>query len=213
MNQPLAAIRTSAETALRWLTQEPPDVEAARKSIQRAIGNSYRAANVIRSFREMIGESASGAASFDINQIIADLLDLLSLDLRRHRIAVETALTGDLGPLSGDRPQIERVVANLITNAIDAMSGIHDRPRQLRIRSERDENGDALISVEDSGKGLEPAHRDRIFEPFFTTKPDGMGLGLALCRSIVEAHDGRLWAAPNLPHGSVFRFILPNRAR
>ncbi len=133
----------------------------------------------------------------------------MRLDLHRQRIAVETELAADLAAIRGDRAQIESVIVNLVANAIDAMSAVHGRPRRLRIRSERDATGAARISIEDSGEGLDPAHSERIFEPFFSTKPHGMGLGLAICRSIVEAHGGRLRATPNLLHGSVVCFDIP----
>ncbi|MEI9885525.1 MAG: HAMP domain-containing sensor histidine kinase [Rhizomicrobium sp.] len=212
VNQPLAAILTNAEAALVWLAKNPPDLDEAREAIERVVGNSGRAADVVRSFRETACGSAPAIAGFEIaiNDIIDKLLDLLHLDLRRHRIAVETAFGANLA-VRADGDQIERVIANLVTNAVQAMSGVDGRPRRLRIGSEGDGSGGVLVSIADTGEGLDPAHLGRIFDPFFTTKRGGTGLGLPICRSIVEAHGGRLWAAPNLPHGSVFRFTLPNR--
>jgi signal transduction histidine kinase len=207
--QPLTAMLTNAETAVLWLTRDPPNLDEAKQAIERIIGNSRRATDVVRNVRDLVRKSPPVTASFDMNGVIKDLLNLMSLDLRQHGVAVETELAENLKPISCDRVQLQRVVANLTTNGIEAMRAV-DRQRTLRISTQANEHGDVLVAVEDSGKGLDESNIDRIFDPFFTTKREGMGLGLSICRSIVEAHGGRLWAAPNLPHGSIFRFIIPN---
>lgn len=209
VNQPLAAILTNAETALRWLRKDPANVDEAVKALERIVGNSHRAAAVLNSVRNLVRQPAPVLASFDINDLIKDLLDLMDLDLRRHGVVVETELADKVDPIAGDRRQLERVVANLISNGIAATSAVEDRPRYLRISTQVGNRGDVLVEVRDSGIGFDPAHVDRIFDPFFTTKPEGMGLGLSICRVIIEASGGRLWAMPNLPYGSTFRFVIP----
>jgi signal transduction histidine kinase len=208
--QPLTAMLTNAETAVLWLTRDPPDLDEAKQAVERIIGNSRRAANVVRNVRDLARKSSPVTADLDINETIKDLLNLMSLDLRQHGVAVETELAENLDPISGDSVQLQRVVANLVTNGIEAMSEVPDRQRKLRISTQLDEHGDVQVAVEDSGKGLDEANIDRIFDPFFTTKRDGMGLGLSICHSIVEAHGGRLRAMPNRPHGSIFSFVIPN---
>ena len=210
VNQPLTAILTNAETALLWLTRDPMNLDEAKQAIERIIGNTLRAADVVRGVRNLVRKSPPIAANLDINDLIKDLLNLVSLNLRLHRIAVEVDLAENLESIRGDHGQLERVVANLVANGIEAMSTVQDRQRKLRISTRPDKNGDVLVAVEDTGTGLDPALIDRIFDPLFTTKCDGMGLGLWICRSIVTAHGGRLWAAPNLPHGSIFRFVVPS---
>ncbi|WP_165779854.1 sensor histidine kinase [Mesorhizobium sanjuanii] len=209
VNQPLTAILTNAETALQWLTRDPANLDEAKQAIERIIGNTLRAAGVVRGVRDLVRKSPPMAANLDINNLIKGLLNLVSLDLRLHRIAVEVELAENLEPVMGHHGQLERVVANLVANGIEAMRTVQDRQRELRISTRLDKDGDVLVAVEDTGTGLDPALVDRIFDPLFTTKCEGMGLGLWICRSIVTAHGGRLWATPNLPHGSIFRFVVP----
>lgn len=210
VNQPLTAILTNAETALLWLTRDPMNLDEAKQAIERIIGNTLRAADVVRGVRDLVRKSPPIAVNLDINDLIKDLLNLVSLNLRVHRIAVEVDLAENLESIRGDHGQLERVVANLVANGIEAMSTVQDRQRKLRVSTRPDKNGDVLVAVEDTGTGLDPALIDRIFDPLFTTKCEGMGLGLWICRSIVTAHGGRLWATPNLPHGSIFRFVVPS---
>jgi len=209
VNQPLAAILTSAEAALRWLATDPPNLLKAQQAIERVIRNGRRAANVTKGVRDLIRKSLPVADDLDINDVIRDVLDLSSVDLHCHAITVEAELADGLKPVKGDRTQLERLVANLVANGIDAMSAVEDRQRKLRISTRTCEPGTVLVTVEDSGIGFDPAKVEHIFDPFFTTKRDGMGLGLSICRSIVEAHGGRLSATPKCPHGSAFNFILP----
>jgi signal transduction histidine kinase len=148
----------------------------------------------------------------DINDAIRDVLVLMRSELRDRQVALETELSGGLQPIMGDRVQLQQVILNLIMNGIEAMSAVMRQPRVLRVRSQIDGPGDVLIAIEDSGPGLSPEIMDRLFDPFFTTKPSGLGMGLSICRSIVDAHGGRLWASPQSPQGAVFQFTLPTAA-
>jgi PAS domain S-box-containing protein len=209
VNQPLMAIVTNAETCLRWLESDRPDLDEARQAAERIVRNGHRAADILRSIRGMARKSGPEMTLFDINDAVRDVLALIRGEMRRHDVLLETELFPDLGSIMGDRVQLQQVILNLIRNGIEAMSALTLRPRVLRVSSQTDEHGNVIIAVTDTGTGLDPAKVDCIFDPFFTTKPEGMGMGLSICRSIVEAHGGRLWASPNLPYGSVFRFTLP----
>jgi signal transduction histidine kinase len=145
----------------------------------------------------------------DMNGAIGEILELLRAELRRHDISLETDLRSDIPPIMGDRVQLQQVILNLIMNGIEAMSTIVDRPKRLRVSSRSGEAGGVLIAVEDSGPGLDPVAVDLIFDPLFSTKPGGLGLGLSICRSVVGAHGGRVWASPNMHFGSTFQFVLP----
>jgi len=145
----------------------------------------------------------------DINDVIAEVLALTRSELRRHDVSLETELSGDLETVMADRIQVQQVILNLVMNGIEAMNAIMDRPRVLRVSSRIDGPDSVLIAVTDTGMGLDPTKMDRIFDAFFTTKPEGMGMGLSICRSIIEAHGGRLWASPNLPYGGVIQFTMP----
>ncbi len=211
VNQPLAAILTNAEVALRWLQREPANLDEAREAIESIIGNSRRAAGVVRSFRTLVRQLTPALPDLDINAVIKDLLSLLKLEFERHGIVVRTRLAANLSPIQGDRGKLEQVLANLVANGIDAVCAVEGRQRLLQIATRLDERGDVLVEVEDTGIGIDPAKFDRIFDTLFTTKREGTGLGLSICRSIVESHGGRLWAEPNHPHGSIFRFVIPAR--
>lgn len=213
VNQPLAAILINANVAMLCLAKTCPDLAEAREAIEDIIGNTERASAVVRGVRDFIREAAPVLADLDIAGVIEDALQLLHFELRRHAIVVETDLAVGLGPIKGDRVQLERVVVNLVKNAVEAMSAVRDWPRKLRIVTRLGHQSELLVAVEDSGTGIDPANIRRIFDPLFTSKRDGMGLGLSMCRSIVEAHGGRLWASPNRPHGSVFSFVLPSSRR
>lgn len=213
VNQPLAAIVVSAEIALEWLTREPPNLDLAKRAIERVIGNGLRAADVARSARDQVMRAPLVLVDLDINRVIDFALELRVPHLDRHGILVEAALEPALPRVGGDRVQLERLVSNLIANAVDAMANVEGRPRTLRITTGRDEAGNVLVAVKDCGSGLDPIHLARIFDPFFTTKAHGTGLGLSICRSIVESHGGELRATPNFPHGSTFSFTLPVRQR
>lgn len=209
VSQPLTAVLTNAGAALRWLTLEPANVHEARSAIEEIIGASRRAACGLQCLHVSGGPCAWAPSDVDVNAVITSVLDLLSLDIRRHGVEVETEFTDGLRPIRGGRGQLECVVSNLIRNAIDAMSEVEGKQRKLRIRTQSDKQGEVLTAVEDSGTGIQPRDAKRIFDPFFTTKRGGMGAGLWISRSIVEAYGGRLWATPNLPKGSIFKFVIP----
>jgi PAS domain S-box-containing protein len=213
VNQPLMAIVTNAETCLVWLAKDEPDIEEARAAADRVVKNGHRAGDVIKSIRALVRRSSPEMTKLDINGVIEDILDLMRVELRRHHVSFETALLPGLEPVLGERVQLQQVIANLVMNGVEAMSTVMHRPRKLRIDTQLDGDGNVLIAVEDSGTGLDPANMSRIFDPLFTTKREGMGMGLSICRSIVEAHGGRLWASPHPLHGSIFRFTLPTVAK
>jgi C4-dicarboxylate-specific signal transduction histidine kinase len=209
INQPLAAVATSGNAGLRWLNRGQPDLDAARDALSRIVRDAHRAGNVIHGLRALAQKSGPQKTELDINDAIQEVLELSRNDLQQHGVVPHTDLSAEVRPVFGDRVQLQQVLLNLITNAVDAMSAITDCPKVLTIASECVEPDGMLVAVEDTGTGLDPAMADRVFTPFVTTKPNGMGMGLAICRSIIEAHGGRLWVSPNAPHGTVFRFTVP----
>jgi PAS domain S-box-containing protein len=212
INQPLGAIVTNANACLRWLNRDKPDLDEARDAISRIARDGMRAGDVIRGLRALAKKSGPDLAALDIDDAIQEVLALTHSERQRHGVELRTDLfTGDR-PVFGDRVQLQQVILNLIINGIEAMSAIVDRPRVLAVSSKPVETGGMLVTVEDTGPGLDPTSADRIFDPFFTTKPNGMGMGLAICRSIIEAHGGRFWVSPQQPHGTAFRFTVPAAA-
>ena len=209
VNQPLMAIMTNANACLQWLTIAPPDLTEATDAAKRIVRDSQRAGDFIKSIRALARKSSPENILLDINVTIQEALIFIRSELRRHAITIEHHLSSNLPHVVGDRVQLQQVVLNLMINSIEAMSAGKNQPRMLQLSSEMDGIGDVLISISDTGIGLDPTKIDQIFEPFFSTKPDGIGMGLSICRSIIEAHGGRLWASPNLPNGSTFRFTLP----
>jgi C4-dicarboxylate-specific signal transduction histidine kinase len=212
INQPLAAIVSSGNSGLRWLTAKTPDLEEVAASLKRIVSDGHRAGQIVENVRAMFKREAQKKAPAEINRVVGEVLDLMRSDFAKHRVSVRTVYTQDLPEPVVDRVQLQQVIVNLIRNAIDSMQSTIDRERILRIRTEANEADEILLSIEDSGIGLDTRNVDRLFEPFFTTKPDGMGMGLSICRSIIEAHGGRLWAAPGRPHGAIFEIVLPTRA-
>lgn len=210
INQPLASMVTNADAALRWLGRNSPDVEETTAALKRIVSDGHRAGQVIEGIRTMFKKGAQERVSLNLNRIIGDVLRRSQGEAQMRRVSVEAALDEQLPPITGNPIQLQQVVSNLVANAIDAMSSVTDRPRVLRVTSETQASGNVLVSVEDSGEGLDPEFKDRIFEPFFTTKSDGMGMGLMFCRSIVEAHGGQIQATANIPQGAVFKFTLPD---
>ena len=213
INQPIGAMVASGNACLRWLAKDQPQLDEARRSVERIVRDGHRASEIIKSVRALAGRSTPARAELDINAALREVLSLMRGELHQHDVALETDLSDGLEPVMGDRVQLEQVVLNLILNAVDAMSMNTSAPRVLRVRSQSGEPGAVLIAVEDSGPGLAPEAMDRLFDAFFTTKPSGMGMGLSICRSIISAHGGRLWASQRLPHGAVFQFTLPVAAR
>jgi PAS domain S-box-containing protein len=213
INQPLFAIVANGGACLRWLARDKPQLDAARRSAERVIRDAHRAGDIIKSVRTLAGTSAPDITELDINDSIHEVLNLIRSELHEHHVALDSELSDGLPPVMGDRVQLQQVILNLVMNAVEAMSTNTSEPRMLRLRSRSDGPGTALIAVEDSGPGVAPETMDRVFEALFTTKPTGMGMGLSICRSIVNAHGGRLWVSPGSPRGAVFQFTVPTAAQ
>ncbi len=211
INQPLAAVAMNASASLRWLAQQPPNLAEARQAIANATTEVNRASGVIERLRSLLKKASPEMRPVDVNEVIREVLALVHKELIAGGVALHTQLAPDLPTVLGDRIQLQQVMLNLIMNAIDAMLMIKDRPRTLLIKSVKDAE-DVRIEVQDSGKGIDPEHASRIFDSFFTTKQEGIGMGLSISRSIVEAHGGRLRATPGSSHGAVFQMILPKAA-
>lgn len=210
LNQPLMAIVASGETCLLRLEKIPPEIEKARAAAQRVIRDGHRASEVIKSIRALLKKAPSENLEFEANRAIRDVIDLTQARIRKEGIILDVDLQG-IATVLGDRGQFQQVVLNLVANAIDAMADVTDRGRMLRVEA-RERAGSLTISVEDSGRGLDPGSSGKIYDAFFTTKPEGLGMGLAISRSIVEIHGGRLWAEPKLPNGTRFVFEIPAAA-
>jgi C4-dicarboxylate-specific signal transduction histidine kinase len=208
VNQPLGAIVTSAAAGARWLATKPPQMGKARRALERIANDGKRAAAVIGRIRALMKRQAPRKEWLDINEAILEVVALAQYQLRRSEILLETPLGHDLPLVRGDRVQLQQVLLNLIVNAIEAMSS-DERRRELTIVSAVDGPEAVAIEVRDSGMGLDPERAAHLFEPFYTTKAEGLGIGLSISRSIVEAHGGQLSAASNAPRGAVFRFSLP----
>ncbi len=209
VNQPLTGLVTSGNACLRWLAGETPDLEAARRAVERMINDGSRAGEVIGRIRAMVRKSPPRRDTLNINETIMEVIALIRSEVQRNCISLRTELSNDLPLVPGDRIQLQQVVLNLIVNAIEAMSGVSHLQRELSVASVQDGSNGVLVTVRDSGTGLDRTSLDRLFEAFYTTKADGMGMGLAISRTIIEAHGGQLWAAPNEPQGAIFRFRLP----
>ncbi len=209
VNQPLSGIITNASTCLRMLDADPPNVDGARETAQRTIRDGHRAADVITRLRALFSKKDASTEWVDLNEATREVIALSRSELQRSQVISRLELADDLPPVTGDRVQLQQVVLNLVLNATDAMRGIDNRPMQLIVRTERDEGDHVRLTVQDAGVGLEAQAVDKLFEPFYTTKNGGMGIGLSVSRSIIENHQGRLWATPNDGPGAAFSFSLP----
>ncbi|HEX3536977.1 MAG TPA: ATP-binding protein [Stellaceae bacterium] len=209
INQPLAAIVVNAGACARLLRKQPAAIEDARAAAEAIVSDGQRAGDVITRVRSLVSKQAPVQSPVDINQLIRETVALARGACRRQKVSLRTALTADLPPVLGDAIQLQQLFLNLITNGIEAMAETVDRPRRLTIRSKAEDPGSVLVVVEDNGNGLDAACVDRLFESFYTTKPGGIGLGLAISKSIVEAHGGRLSASPATPFGAQFTVALP----
>ena len=207
MNQPLAAIVANASAGLRWAERIPPAIDRARECFEQIVRAGQHAADVLEGVRTMFKSKELASVQIDLNQLINEVLTLVQGAVKRHDITVRTELDAAIMPVTGNRVQLQQVLFNLITNAIEAMETVADRT--MLVKSERENSGQARVTVEDSGTGIEPHHIDKIFGSFFTTKVDGMGMGLSICQSIIESHGGRLCASPGRSRGAVFQFTLP----
>jgi C4-dicarboxylate-specific signal transduction histidine kinase len=208
VNQPLSGIMTNAATCLRMLNSDPPNIDGARETARRAIRDGNRASDVITRLRALFGKKEVGTELVDLNEASREVVALSLSDLQRNRVILLVDFADCLPPVRGDRIQLQQVVLNLVRNASDAMSCVEDRPRRLTIGTET-VGGDVRLTVQDSGIGFSPETADRLFESFYTTKEDGMGIGLSVSRSIIQAHNGQLWATPNNGPGVTFAFSIP----
>jgi signal transduction histidine kinase len=209
VNQPLSGVITNASTCLRMLAADPPNVDGACETARRTIRDGNRASDVITRLRALFSKKDASTESVDLNEAAREVIALSLSELQRNQVILRPEFGDDLPPVTGDRVQLQQVILNLLLNASDAMGGVNDRPRQLTIKTERDEGDRVRLTVQDAGVGFESQGVDKLFEAFYTTKSDGMGIGLSISRSIIESHHGRLWAAPNDGPGATFSFSIP----
>jgi len=209
INQPLAAIVTNGNAGLRWLRSQRPNLAEVGSAMERIIKDSYRASAIISRIRSLVKKTAPRSESVDLDEVIREVLALAESEARRNDVIMKREVADDLPHVVGDRVQLQQVILNLVMNGLESISKSANGSRELSIVSRRQTDDSVLIVVRDSGVGLDPATAPQVFDAFFTTKPDGMGMGLAISRTIIESHGGRLWAEPNSPHGAVFQFTLP----
>jgi C4-dicarboxylate-specific signal transduction histidine kinase len=212
VNQPLAAIVTNGNATLRWLAGAKPNLHEARLAVERIIKDSYRASEVITRIRAFVKKRAPRNDLVDLNEVIVEVFALAQNQARHSHVDLKRQLNDDLPLVRGDRVQLQQVILNLIVNGLEAIAKSKDGARELLVSSNADEDENVVVAVSDSGEGLDPAKLESVFEAFFTTKPEGMGMGLAISRTIIEAHGGHLWATANSPRGAVFQFTLPTNA-
>jgi PAS domain S-box-containing protein len=209
VRQPIAATITNAQAALRWLGRRPPDLEEVRQALDRIVENGNRAGDVIDRIHALIKKAPPRKDHLEINGAVLEVLELTRGEAAKNGVSVKTDLVDGLPLIEGDRVQLQQVVLNLIMNAVEAMSGVGDGIRELTIGTGKVETDAVLVTVKDSGPGLAAVSIERMFDAFYTTKPSGLGMGLSICRSIIEAHEGRLWVSANLPRGAIFQFTVP----
>jgi C4-dicarboxylate-specific signal transduction histidine kinase len=207
VNQPLAAVVTNANACLRWLDRETPDLDEARDAIRRIIRDGHRGSEVIARIRALLKKEATPKEPLDINELVRETIALTRVYLQGA--SLQTDLARERTAVRADRVQLQQVLLNLMVNAMEAMKTVTDRPRILSIQTAEHEGNGVRVAIQDSGTGLDPMKREQLFEAFYTTKPQGMGMGLAISRSIIEGHGGRLWAEPNDGPGATFAFTLP----
>jgi C4-dicarboxylate-specific signal transduction histidine kinase len=212
VNQPLAAVVANAGACLSWLDRETPNLEAARRSLEWIVADGNRASEVIRRVRSLANKTSVERVPLNVNDVVRDVIALVQRELTSHRVSLRTELALTLPMIRGDRVQLQQVIINLAINGMEAMQSVTDRPRELVIRSRQDGADQVLVSVTDCGVGIPAEDADRLFNAFFTTKSSGMGMGLSICRSIMEAHGGRLWVTANVPNGATLQFTLPVNA-
>jgi C4-dicarboxylate-specific signal transduction histidine kinase len=211
VNQPLSGIITNASTCLRMLAADPPNVDGARETARRTIRDGNRASDVVTRLRALFSKKNATTELVDLNEAMSEVIALSRSELQRNRVILLSELADDLPPVTGDRVQLQQVILNLLLNALDAMSDVDDRPKQVVMSTERDEGDRVRLTVQDAGVGFDPQSVERLFEAFYTTKSGGMGIGLSVSRSIIEGHHGRLWATPNDGYGATFSFSIPCR--
>jgi signal transduction histidine kinase len=208
VNQPLSAVVTSGEACLRWLSNQPPNTEKARQAVDRIVTNANRASEVIQRVRGMVKQAPPQVDWFSINETISETISLTQNEIEKQHILLITELDDDLPPIVGDRIQLQQVILNLIVNSIEAIGSTADGPRELKIKTLNSQAKGVHLTVSDTGQGLPAGVSQEIFNAFYTTKPRGMGMGLAVSRSIVEAHGGSISARPNEPRGAIFQITL-----
>lgn len=208
LNQPLSGVVVNGNACLRWLAGDPPNLDEARENARRIVRDGKRAGDIIGRIRALATKTGTAMARLDMNETIQEVIALAQTEVRRNSVALCTELANDLSPVLGDRVQLQQVLLNLVMNAVEAMRTVRERPRELVIRTQDDAGNLVRITVQDSGIGLDPQSMERIFDPFYTTKAGGMGMGLSICRSIVQNHGGRLWAAANDGPGTTLQFTV-----
>ena len=209
LNQPLGSIVMSADACLHWLEAKPPGLDEVLHAVESIIRDGTRASSVLVRIRSLLRRGERLRERLDINHVIREVIALLGAELHRNGVSLRTEMPGNVPPVVGDRVLLQQVILNLIMNAVEAMRTVRDQARLLCIRTEGPPSGNIVVLVQDSGVGVGPEHSARIFEPFYTTKAEGIGMGLTITRSIIEAHGGRLWAVANDGPGSTFCFTLP----
>jgi signal transduction histidine kinase len=209
VNQPLAAVVANGHACLRWLAAEPPNEQEANDAVQRIIRDANRASEVISRIRGFLKRGEPQRTLVHVDEVIGEVISLVQDKARTHGVSIRGEAAADLPPVVADRVQVQQVILNLVMNAIEAMSPVTEQPRVLAVGADKYRADAVRVAIRDSGVGLDPQHRARIFDAFYTTKPEGMGMGLAISSSIVEAHGGRLWATPNDGPGETFQFTLP----
>ena len=207
INQPITGMVTNANAALRWLSRETPDIGNARDALSRIVKVGHHAGDVIAGIRALFTKDTHENIPTDVNKLIRTVLALVYIDLRKHSIEYQESLSEQLPPVMGNEVQLEQVILNLVMNAIEAMKSAE--PRVLSIKSETTGHDSIRVAIEDTGSGIDPSNRDRVFKPLFTTKARGMGMGLAICRSIIDSHDGRIWMSAGAPEALFFNLNYP----
>jgi C4-dicarboxylate-specific signal transduction histidine kinase len=213
VTQPIATAHNNARAALNFLDNQPPDLGAVREALACVVGDADRAGAIIDRIRDHIKKVPPRRHRFDLNEAINEVIGLARSAIIRNGVSVETRLTKGSLPVQGDRVQLQQVVLNLILNAVEAMSSVGEHTRELSISTEQNQTNGVLVAVRDSGPGIDPTRLEQVFEAFYTTKSSGVGMGLSICRSIIDTHGGRLWAEANEPRGAVFQFTLPRADR
>jgi signal transduction histidine kinase len=212
VNQPLSAVVANAGAALRWLEAKPPNLNEVQQALQRIVRDGNRASEVVARIRGLLKDRGAARTEFALEEIIGEIVALTDAEARQRHVLVQLRLEPGLPTVSADRVQLQQVLMNLIMNALEAMADVTDRTRILTIHAERIAPDSLRVAIQDTGPGIDPQHMEHIFEPFRTTKPHGLGLGLSISRSIIEAHRGRLWVSANSGPGVTFQFTLPIRS-
>jgi C4-dicarboxylate-specific signal transduction histidine kinase len=206
---PIATARNNARAAMRFLDMSPPNMAEVREALACIVRDADRGKDIVDRIRHHIKKAPPRNDRFDINEAIEEVIEMVRAAIDKNRVSVRTGLAAGLTPVWGDRVQLQQVVMNLILNSVEAMSSVEGGARELSISTKQGEARDISVAVQDSGSGIDPEHLERVFAPFYTTKTGGIGMGLSICRSIVNAHGGRLWAEANRPRGTIFQFTLP----